>query len=75
MNCWPCSRLFTQVPLTVTHSPALILGGMTHHRHQVSMTAGLDAQHAEAVLGVVERDALDRSRQHLGGLRAGLGLI
>ena len=24
LNCWPCSRLFTQVPLTVTHSPALI---------------------------------------------------
>ena len=24
LNCWPCSRLFTQVPLTVTHSPVLI---------------------------------------------------
>lgn len=24
LNCWPCSRLFIQVPLTVTHSPALI---------------------------------------------------
>ena len=24
LNCWPCSLLFTQTPLTVTHSPALI---------------------------------------------------
>ena len=48
------------------------LGGVPHHRHQVAVAAGLDAQHAEAVLGVVEGDALNRARQHLGGLRAGL---
>ena len=39
------------------------------------MAAGLDAQYAEAVLGVVKGDTLDRARQHLGGLRAGLGRI
>ncbi len=50
-------------------------GGMAHDRDQVAMAAGLDAQHAEAVLGVMEGDALDRAREHLGGLGAGLGLI
>ena len=48
------------------------LGGMAHHRHQVPVAAGLDAQYAEAVAGVVEGDPLDRAGQHLGGLGCGV---
>jgi hypothetical protein len=33
---------------------------------QVALPAGFDAQHAEAVLLVVERDALDEAGQDLG---------
>ena len=53
----------------------LLCGVRVEQLLQIAVAAGLDAQHAEAVLGVVENDALDRSRQHLGGLRAGLGRI
>jgi len=47
--------------------PVAALGGATHHRYQVAVALGLDAQHAEAALGVVEGDALDRAGQHLDG--------
>ena len=53
----------------------LLCGVRVEQLLQLAVAAGLDAQHAEAVLGVMEGDALDRSRQHLGGLRAGLGRI
>ena len=48
------------------------LSRVAHHRHQLAVVAGLDAQHAEAALGAVEFDALNRARQHFGGL-LGLG--
>ena len=47
------------------------LGGMAHHSHQFAVAAGLDAQHAEAVVGVMEGDPLDRAGQHFGGLGGG----
>ena len=53
----------------------LLCGVRVEQLLQLAVAAGLDAQHAEAVLGVMEGDALDRYRQHLGGLRAGLGRI
>jgi len=34
---------------------------VTEDGDQVALTAGFDAQHAEAVLFVVERDALDEA--------------
>jgi hypothetical protein len=34
------------------------------HRHEVAMAAGLRPQHAEAILGIVESDALDEASQH-----------
>jgi hypothetical protein len=37
------------------------------HGHEFSMPARLRPQHAEAVLDIVERDALDEARQHLLG--------
>jgi hypothetical protein len=35
------------------------LGGRSEDRHEVAVAAYLDAQHAKAVLGAVERDALN----------------
>jgi hypothetical protein len=38
-----------------------------HYRHEIAMTACLGAQDAEAVLCIVERDALDEAGQHFLG--------
>ena len=35
--------------------------GMSDDRHQVAMAARLDPQNAKAVLGIMERDALDQA--------------
>ena len=40
--------------------------GMAEDGDQIALAAGFDPQHAEAVLGVVERDALDQAGQNLG---------
>jgi hypothetical protein len=37
------------------------------------VAAGLDAQHAEPIAGVMEGDPLDRAGQHLGGLAGSAG--
>ena len=42
-------------------------GGVADDGDQVAVAARLDAENAEAVLGVVERDALDKARQHFLG--------
>ena len=47
-------------------------GGVAHHRHEVALAAGLDAQHAEAVVGVVEGDPLDEPGEVV---RAGLAIL
>ena len=40
--------------------------GMTDEGDEIALAAGFDTQNAEAVLGVVERDAVDQPRQELG---------
>ena len=42
-------------------------GGVPDDGYQVAVAARLDAQNAEAVLGIVERDPLDETRQHFLG--------
>ena len=42
-------------------------GGVPDGGHQFAVAARLDAENAEAVLGVVEGDALDETRQHFLG--------
>ena len=42
-------------------------GGVPDRRHQFAVTARLDAQHAEAVLGIVISDAFDKPRENLPG--------
>jgi hypothetical protein len=37
---------------------------MTDNRNEVTVAACLDPQNAETILFVVERDALDETRQH-----------
>ena len=41
------------------------LGGGPQHCHQIPVAADLDAQHAEAGLGAMERDAFNEPRQRL----------
>lgn len=38
---------------------------MADHGHEIPLAAHLDPQDAEAVLGIVEGDALDQARQVL----------
>jgi len=47
---------------------------MTDNRDQLTVAAGLDPQNAETILFVVERDALDQTRQHFPIGWYGLGL-
>jgi len=45
---------------------------MADDRDRITLSAGFNPQHAEAILGVVERDAVDQPRQELGrGARPG----
>jgi hypothetical protein len=45
---------------------------MADHGDQVAVAAGLDPEHAEAVLGVVERHSLDEAGEDLAVRRLGL---
>jgi hypothetical protein len=38
---------------------------MPHHGDEVAVASGLDPDDTKAVLGVLVRDSLDQSRQHL----------
>ena len=40
-------------------------GGVADDRHQIAVAAGLDAQNAEPVIGIVERHPLDEAGQNL----------
>jgi hypothetical protein len=39
---------------------------MANEGDEIALASRLDAQHAEAVLGVVERDAVDQAGQNFG---------
>jgi len=52
-------RSLTQVPLALDELAGRDHRRVTKNRDQVALAAGFDAQHAEAVLLVVESDALD----------------
>jgi len=47
-------------------------GGMAHHGDQVLVPTSLDAQHAEAVLGIVVGDPLHQPGQGLCGSGGGV---
>ena len=65
LNWRPCVRSLTQAPVAVIHSPAPIDGRVSDHGDEVALAPRLHLEDAEAVLGVVEGDALDRARQSL----------
>jgi hypothetical protein len=63
----------------VSNRTALELAGRDHSGvaddgDEITLTTGFDTQNAEAVLGVVERDAVDQSCEDLGW-RARLGWL
>jgi len=72
LNCWPWVRSFTHSPEAVIHSPAG--RGVANHRHNIAVTTRFRAQDAEAVVGVVEGDALDHARQDFLSRRSRLRL-
>ena len=39
--------------------------GVANNGDEIALAAGFDTQNAEAVLGIVERDAVDQARQDL----------
>jgi hypothetical protein len=39
---------------------------MANHGNEIALASRLDPQHAEAILGIVERDAIDQAGQDLG---------
>jgi hypothetical protein len=57
-------------PIRAHHLARRDLGAFADHRHRLALLGELDAQHAKAALGVVERHALDQAGQ---GLRLRLG--
>ena len=66
LNWTPCVRSLIQAAARLDE-----LAGRDHRRmakdgDQIALAAGFDPQHAEAVLVVVERDALDQPGQDLG---------
>jgi hypothetical protein len=46
---------------------------VTEDRDQVAVSTSFDPENAEAILGIVERDALDKARQDFLGRWFGLG--
>jgi hypothetical protein len=67
LNCWPWVRSLTHSPDAVTYSPAAITAAWPMTVIRVAVAARLDAENAEAVLGVVESDTLDDAGQNLPG--------
>ena len=64
LNCWPWVRSLTHSPDAVIHSPAEITAAWPTDSDQFAMAARLDPQNAEAVLVVVEGDALNKAREN-----------
>jgi hypothetical protein len=67
LNCWPWVRSLTHSPEAVIHSPAATARSVADHRQDIPMPAHLGAENAEAVLGIVVGDALDKARQNFLG--------
>jgi hypothetical protein len=65
LNCSPCSRTLTHHPVADELAGADD-GSVPDHRHEIALPAGFDPQHAEAVLGIVQRDALNQLGEGLG---------
>ena len=65
LNCRPWVRSLTQVPAGLDELAGADRGRVADHGDQVALAADLDPQHAEAVLGVVERHPLDQAGQRL----------
>jgi len=66
LNWTPCVRSLIQLPLAWTKLAGCDHCCVTEDSDQVPLAARFDAQHAEAVVVVVEGDALDEAGQNLG---------
>jgi hypothetical protein len=64
LNCWPWVRSLT--PFARGRDPFTGSNGcgVPHYGHDIPMPAHLGAQNAEAILGIVVGDALDKARQN-----------
>ena len=66
LNWTPWVRSLIQLPARLDELAGRDHRGVADDGDQVALAARFDPQHAEAVLGVVERDALDQAGQNLG---------
>ena len=66
LNCRPWTRSFTHAPFGLDELAGRDRRRVADDGDEGVAAARLDAQHREAVLFVVERDALDRARKVLG---------
>src|SRR6516165_1324885 len=72
LNWTPCVRSLIQDPLARTNSPAEIIAAWPADKgDEITLATGFDPQHAEAVVGVMEGDTVDQSRQNLRRARHG----
>src|SRR6476620_3662449 len=71
LNCWPWVRSLIHSPDAVIHSPAEIVAAWptTVTTSRCPRAFARRTQNAEAVLGVVEGDALDKTGEHFLGRR------
>ena len=67
LNCCPWVRSLTQSPVRRNPFARRNYRCVADYGHELSMSARLRPQHAEAVLGIVERYTLDETRQHFLG--------
>ena len=73
LNWGPWVRSLTQVPDRLNELAGADRRRVADHGHQVALAPRLDAQDAEAVVGVVEGDPLDEAGERLGDGSASTG--
>jgi hypothetical protein len=67
LNCWPWVRSLIHSPDAVIQLACRDRRRVANDGHQVAMSSGLRAENAEAVLGIVEGDALDQAGKNFLG--------
>src|SRR5215831_10326133 len=65
LNWTPCVRSLTQAPFAWTKFAGRDHRCMADESDEIALASRFDPQHAKAVVRIVERDAVDQSRQDL----------
>jgi hypothetical protein len=73
-NSWPCARSLIHSP-DADPLPGRNRRGLADDGHQITMSAGLRLESAEAVLAIVEGDPLDEAHKDFLGRCSDVGFI